>query len=112
MFGTEQAMAKVEEVRQMKDATIEAIKQQYGEATADVVDSIAASLTLGSGLQAFLRPDISAQFICVDMLARQTSLLYGALRKAYDFSDEQMREALDMAEELHQKIMAAAPLKE
>ena len=107
MFGTEQAKAKVEEIRQMKDATIEAIKQQYGEATADAVDSIVASLTLGSGLRAFLGPDISAQFICVDMLTRQTSLLCGALCKAYDFSDEQMSEALDMAMELHQKITAA-----
>jgi len=99
----------IDKMRLLKSTTFTSVREQFGQPTADAVESITESLILSSTVLQIIETDPISSLMLVDLLSRSTAAHCVLAEKAFGLTKDQMRGAIDMAKELHTKIMQYAP---
>lgn len=89
-------------------STIAAISSQYGQATADAVEEIFMAIAGASAITALLfEANPIMALVSVDITAELSGQVCSLCERAFGLSEEQTKEALSLATELHRKHMNA-----
>jgi shikimate kinase len=108
--GTAQNMQEsIVKVHLLKSTTLTSVREQFGQPTADAVESVTESLITCSTVLQIVETDPISSLMLVDLLSRSTAAHCALAEKAFGLTKDQMHGAIDMAKELHTKIMQFAP---
>ena len=105
----ENLQESIDKVRALKSTTLDSIREQFGRPTADAVEAVTELLMLSSAVIGISDSDPITGIMIVDLLSRGTALSCGLAEKAFGLTKDQMRTAVDMAKELHTKMLQLAP---
>lgn len=107
--ATQNMQESIDKVRLLESTTFSSIREQFGQPTADAVESVTESLILSSAVLQIIDSDPISSLVIVDLLSLFTAAHCVLAEKAFGLTKDQMRGAIDMAKELHTKIMQSAP---
>jgi len=108
--GTAQNMQEsIDKVHLLKSTTLTSVREQFGQPTADAVESITESLMICSTVLQIIETDPISSYSLVYLLSCSAAAHCVLAEKAFGLTKDQMRGAIDMAKELHTKIMQYAP---
>lgn len=102
------AIANATGAAQNMQESISSIREQFGQPTADAVESVTESLVLSSAVLQIIDSDPISSLMIVDLLSRSVAAHCVLAEKAFGLTKDQMRGAIDMAKELHTKIVQFA----
>ena len=110
-MSTETVKQAADNLMKFKDENIKSIEAQYGEPMARVVDDVTGALFIASGivLVAGEDADIIDRLMLTDLTSKLVSRIAHLAEKAYGIPEEQRAEAIDLAKELHAKLMEKSP---
>lgn len=98
-----------ESTMDFKDKSIAAIASQYGEVYAKAVESVTNALLMASGIIAVSHGNILSKLIVTDLTTKLVSQVVSLTEQVHALSRDQMREVMDLAKELHTKMMDMVP---
>lgn len=99
----------IDKARLLKSTTLTSIREQFGQPTADAVESITESLVICDTVFQIVETDPISSLMLGDLLSRSVGAHCVLTKKAFGLTKDQMRGAIDMANELHTKIMQFTP---
>ena len=102
---TQETKRAVEDTMAFKNETITSIEAQYGTPVARVVDEVTGALLIASGIIRCAGEDSIGKLLVTDLASRLVACVARLSEKAYGMPEEQRQDAIDLAKELHAKLM-------
>lgn len=106
---TQETKQAVKDTMAFKNESIEAIEAQYGTPVARVVDEVTGALFIASGIVLCAGEDSIGKLLVTDLASKLVAWVARLSEKAYGMPEEQRQDAIDLAKELHAKLMEKRP---
>lgn len=106
---TQETKQAVEDTMALRNETVASIEAQYGTPVARVVDEVTGALFIASGIVLSTGEDPIGKLLVTGLVSKLVARVAQLSEKAYGMPEEQQQDAIDLAKELHRKLMEKRP---
>lgn len=106
-MSIETAKKAADSLMEFKNENIAFIEAQYGTPMARVVDEVTGALFIASGIVLVAGEDVDliTKLMVTDLTSKLVARIARLAEKAHGMPEEQRQDAIDLAKELHTKLM-------